>query len=152
MSWPSTGCSDEALLSTLTAVRGVGPWTVDMFSMFHLGRPDVLPVGDLGVRKVRGAGQRPPTHLLMQTCSTTDVLGEGAVKWGVCSSVELFVALLPSDLQQPCNRPPLTPQCLRCISSRCRPTSHTHSGAKATWLVGFANNTLLQCLSPCCYC
>jgi DNA-3-methyladenine glycosylase II len=41
-------------MSALTAVRGIGPWTVDMFSMFHLGRPDVLPVGDLAVRKVRG--------------------------------------------------------------------------------------------------
>ncbi|WIA09969.1 hypothetical protein OEZ85_010181 [Tetradesmus obliquus] len=46
-----TGASDAQLLSALTAVRGVGPWTVDMFAMFHLGRPDVLPVGDLAVRK-----------------------------------------------------------------------------------------------------
>ena len=45
--------SDPELLAALTAVRGIGPWTVDMFAMFHLGRPDVLPVGDLGVRKVR---------------------------------------------------------------------------------------------------
>jgi DNA-3-methyladenine glycosylase II len=35
----------------LTAVKGLGRWTVDMFLMFHLGRPDVLPVGDLGIRK-----------------------------------------------------------------------------------------------------
>lgn len=35
----------------LTRVHGIGRWTADMFSMFHLGRPDVLPVGDLGVRK-----------------------------------------------------------------------------------------------------
>eukprot|EP00879_Flechtneria_rotunda_P023438 GHRR01024791.1.p1 GENE.GHRR01024791.1~~GHRR01024791.1.p1 ORF type:complete len:432 (+),score=179.50 GHRR01024791.1:1302-2597(+) len=45
------GLSDQELLTTLTTVRGIGPWTVDMFAMFHLGRPDVLPVGDLGVRK-----------------------------------------------------------------------------------------------------
>jgi DNA-3-methyladenine glycosylase II len=32
-------------------VKGLGRWTVDMFLMFHLGRPDVLPVGDLGIRK-----------------------------------------------------------------------------------------------------
>ena len=32
-------------------VKGVGPWTVDMFMMFSLHRPDVVPVGDLGVRK-----------------------------------------------------------------------------------------------------
>jgi DNA-3-methyladenine glycosylase II len=35
----------------LTAVKGIGRWSADMFLMFHLGRPDVLPVGDLGIRK-----------------------------------------------------------------------------------------------------
>lgn len=41
----------DTLIAELTKIKGVGPWTVDMFMMFHLGRPDVLPVGDLGVRK-----------------------------------------------------------------------------------------------------
>jgi DNA-3-methyladenine glycosylase II len=41
----------EALRSRLCAVKGIGPWSVDMFTMFHLGAPDVLPTGDLGVRK-----------------------------------------------------------------------------------------------------
>ncbi len=36
---------------TLTRVKGIGPWTADMFMIFALNRPDVLPVGDLGVRK-----------------------------------------------------------------------------------------------------
>lgn len=40
-----------ALRDVLTRVRGVGPWSVDMFLIFGLLRPDVLPVGDLGVRK-----------------------------------------------------------------------------------------------------
>ena len=35
----------------LTAVKGLGQWTADMFLMFHLRRPDVLPVGDLGIRR-----------------------------------------------------------------------------------------------------
>jgi 3-methyladenine DNA glycosylase/8-oxoguanine DNA glycosylase len=52
------GSSDADLMAALTAVRGIGPWTVHMFSMFHLGRPDVLPVGDLAVRKVRQAAGR----------------------------------------------------------------------------------------------
>lgn len=43
--------SDEALIERLTAVRGVGRWTVEMFLIFRLGRPDVLPVDDYGVRK-----------------------------------------------------------------------------------------------------
>jgi 3-methyladenine DNA glycosylase/8-oxoguanine DNA glycosylase len=42
---------DDAIVQCLTAVRGVGPWTAQMFLMFRLGRPDVLPVGDYGIRK-----------------------------------------------------------------------------------------------------
>ena len=42
---------DEAIVDRLTAVRGVGPWTVQMLLMFGLGRPDVLPDTDLGIRK-----------------------------------------------------------------------------------------------------
>lgn len=43
--------SAEELHTSLTRVKGLGPWSVDMFAMFHLGRPDVFPLGDLGVRK-----------------------------------------------------------------------------------------------------
>jgi DNA-3-methyladenine glycosylase II len=43
--------SDEEVYKLLTAIKGLGRWTVDMFLMFHLGRPDILPVGDLGIRK-----------------------------------------------------------------------------------------------------
>ena len=42
---------DTTVVDQLTAVRGLGEWSAQMFLMFHLGRPDVLPVGDLGVRK-----------------------------------------------------------------------------------------------------
>ena len=42
--------SDEEVTLALTTVKGLGPWTADMFMIFHLGRPDVLPVGDLGTR------------------------------------------------------------------------------------------------------
>lgn len=43
--------SDEEIIAELTAVKGLGRWTAEMFLMFHLGRPDVLPVGDLGIRR-----------------------------------------------------------------------------------------------------
>jgi len=43
--------SDEEVTRDVTAVKGLGRWTADMFLIFHLGRPDVLPVGDLGVRR-----------------------------------------------------------------------------------------------------
>jgi len=42
---------DEEVSEQLTAVKGLGQWTADMFLIFHLGRPDVLPVGDLGIRR-----------------------------------------------------------------------------------------------------
>ncbi len=42
---------DAAVAAMLLPVRGIGPWSVDMFLLFALVRPDVLPVGDLGVRK-----------------------------------------------------------------------------------------------------
>jgi DNA-3-methyladenine glycosylase II len=42
--------SDDEIIARLTKVRGVGRWTVEMLLIFQLGRPDVLPVGDFGVR------------------------------------------------------------------------------------------------------
>jgi DNA-3-methyladenine glycosylase II len=43
--------SDEELVKRLDSVRGIGAWTVEMFLIFNLGRPDVLPIHDLGVQK-----------------------------------------------------------------------------------------------------
>jgi DNA-3-methyladenine glycosylase II len=42
---------DEEVAARITAVKGLGQWSADMFLMFHLRRPDVLPVGDLGIRR-----------------------------------------------------------------------------------------------------
>jgi 3-methyladenine DNA glycosylase/8-oxoguanine DNA glycosylase len=43
--------SDEELVERLVSVRGIGAWSVEMFLIFRLGRPDVLPIHDLGVKK-----------------------------------------------------------------------------------------------------
>lgn len=43
--------SDAEIIERLTVIRGIGPWTVEMLLIFRLGRPDVLPVTDYGVRK-----------------------------------------------------------------------------------------------------
>jgi DNA-3-methyladenine glycosylase II len=43
--------TDEEIVKRLTAVRGIGPWTVEMLLIFRMGRPDVLPATDYGVRK-----------------------------------------------------------------------------------------------------
>jgi DNA-3-methyladenine glycosylase II len=45
------GQPDEEVIRQITAVKGLGQWSADMFLMFHLGREDVLPVGDLGIRR-----------------------------------------------------------------------------------------------------
>lgn len=46
---------DEAIAAELLTIRGIGRWTADMFLIFHLMRPDVLPLGDLGL--IRGVSQ-----------------------------------------------------------------------------------------------
>jgi len=43
--------SDQELVDRLISVRGIGPWTVEMFLIFRLGRPDILPIHDYGVQK-----------------------------------------------------------------------------------------------------
>jgi 3-methyladenine DNA glycosylase/8-oxoguanine DNA glycosylase len=43
--------SDDELVERLVSVRGIGAWSVEMFLIFRLGRPDVLPIHDLGVKK-----------------------------------------------------------------------------------------------------
>jgi len=70
-----TDLPDEEVAAQLTAVKGLGPWTAHMFLIFHLGRPDVLPVGDLGVR--RGA----QLAFGMQELPTPAELTEMAEPW-----------------------------------------------------------------------
>ena len=59
---------DEAVIAALTAVKGIGRWTAEMFLMFRLNRPDILPVGDLGiltaVQKAYGLRKRPTPERL----------------------------------------------------------------------------------------
>ena len=64
--------SDADIVENLTQVRGIGEWTVQMLLMFHLGRPDVLPTKDLGVRKgfmlTYGLDQLPAEKEMMVYC------------------------------------------------------------------------------------
>ena len=46
-----TSLSDDAAVAELTAVTGIGRWTAELYLLFSLGRPDILPAGDLGIRK-----------------------------------------------------------------------------------------------------
>ena len=68
--------SDDDIVAALVPVRGIGRWTVEMMLMFRLGRPDVLPVDDLGVRK---GAQRVDRRAEMQA---PKALAERGERWG----------------------------------------------------------------------
>ena len=63
---------DEAVIESLVNVKGIGRWTAEMFLIFTLNRPDVLPVDDLGlqegVREIRGLADRPRARALAELC------------------------------------------------------------------------------------
>jgi DNA-3-methyladenine glycosylase II len=63
-----SGMDDTRIIEELTAVRGIGVWTVQMFLIFHLARPDVLPLADLGLQRAietgySGGRQTPPRQV-----------------------------------------------------------------------------------------
>src|SRR5260370_18271345 len=64
--------SDEELIERLDSVRGIGAWTVEMFLIFNLGRPDVLPIHDLAVQNgstlAYGNNHRPKTKEILTFC------------------------------------------------------------------------------------
>ncbi len=64
---------DEEVISELTEIKGIGRWTAEMFLMFHLGRPDVLSTGDLGIRK---AAQLAHGLEQMPTPAELELMGE----------------------------------------------------------------------------
>jgi len=66
----------EAIIQALVPVRGIGRWTVEMMLMFRLGRPDILPLDDLGIRK---GAQRVDKAAVMPTPKE---LAERGAKWG----------------------------------------------------------------------
>lgn len=66
---------DAEIIATVTRVKGIGVWTAQMFLMFRLGRPDVLPVLDLGIRKAVQKAYR------MRTMPNAKKLEALATKW-----------------------------------------------------------------------
>ena len=67
---------ESAIVDALVPIRGIGRWTVEMMLMFRLGRPDVLPVDDLGVRKGAQAVDKADTMLAPKA------LVERGERWG----------------------------------------------------------------------
>ena len=93
--------SDEAIVEHLTQVRGIGKWTVEMFLIFRLGRPDVLPVTDYGVRKgfALTFGKLKPTDKVTPAdLPTPAVMEKRAEKWRPWRSVASWYLWRACDL------------------------------------------------------
>jgi DNA-3-methyladenine glycosylase II len=84
---------DEEIIERLTAAKGVGRWTVEMYLIFTLGRPDVLPIDDLGVRK--GAEK------LYRRSFTPKELGKYGERWGPWRSAAAWHLWRVADTQTP---------------------------------------------------
>ena len=99
---------DEAIIEHLTQVRGIGRWTVEMFLMFRLGRPDVLPVSDYGVRKgfaLTYLGLKPQTKVTPDLLPKPDVMEKQAKKWHPWCSVASWYMWRACDLADRDKRP-----------------------------------------------
>jgi DNA-3-methyladenine glycosylase II len=84
------GLDDEQAMAALTAARGIGPWTAQMFLIHQLRRPDVLPAGDLGIRQAVGRAWARPA------VPTIDEVREFGERWSpqrTCASALLWASL-----------------------------------------------------------
>lgn len=92
---------DEAIIEHLTQVRGVGRWTVEMFLMFRLGRPDVLPVSDYGVRKgfaLTFQGLKAGVKVTPDLLPSAEVMERRARRWAPWRSVASWYMWRACDL------------------------------------------------------
>lgn len=88
-----TRLPDEEIIERLTAARGVGRWTVEMYLIFTLCRPDVLPIDDLGVRK--GAEK------ICKRSFTPKELGAYGERWGPYRSAAAWHCWRVLDVKTP---------------------------------------------------
>jgi DNA-3-methyladenine glycosylase II len=96
--------SDEEIIEHLTQVRGIGRWTVEMFLMFRLGRPDVLPLGDYGVRKgfaLTFQGLKPTQKVTPELLAAPEAMTKRAKKWHPWCSVASWYLWRACDLAKP---------------------------------------------------
>lgn len=89
------GASDDDVMAALTAARGVGPWTAQMFLIHQLRRPDVLPAGDLGIRHAVAAGWQWPRPGLPSAAEVTQ-LGRGWRPYRTYAAALLWTSLRPA--------------------------------------------------------
>jgi DNA-3-methyladenine glycosylase II len=92
---------DADIVERLTAVRGIGPWTVEMLLIFRMGRPDVLPVTDYGVRKGYALTfQRVPRSRPLEASDLPkpDVVFRRGLRWAPFRSVASWYLWRACDL------------------------------------------------------
>jgi DNA-3-methyladenine glycosylase II len=92
---------DAEIVERLTAVRGIGPWTVEMLLIFRMGRPDVFPVTDYGVRKGFALTfQRLPKTRALEAADLPkpEVLMKRGKKWAPFRSVASWYLWRACDL------------------------------------------------------
>lgn len=93
--------SDAAIIDHLTQVRGIGKWTVEMFLIFRLGRPDIFPTSDYGVRKgfaLTFQGLKPTTKVTPDLLPTPAEMERRAKKWTPWRSVASLYLWRACDL------------------------------------------------------
>jgi len=93
--------SDTEIVERLTQVRGIGPWTVEMLLIFRMGRPDIWPVTDYGVRKgyLLTFGRPPKTRpIAAADLPKPEVLIRRAKKWQPYRSVAAWYLWRACDL------------------------------------------------------
>ncbi len=96
--------SDEAIIEHLTQVRGIGRWTVEMLLIFRLGRPNVLPVDDYGVRKgfaLTFGKLKPTDKVTPMDLPKPDDMHRRAKKWQPWCSVASWYLWRACDLAKP---------------------------------------------------
>ncbi len=96
--------SDEAIIEHLVQVRGIGRWTVEMLLIFRLGRPNVLPVDDYGVRKgfaLTFGKLKPTDKVTPMDLPKPDEMHRRAKKWQPWSSVASWYMWRACDLAKP---------------------------------------------------
>ncbi len=84
--------ADEDIIAALTRVRGIGRWSAQMLLLFHLGRPNVLPVADLGVQKgfaVTYGARRLPSAKTIERAARTWAPYAGVASWYLWRAVEV---------------------------------------------------------------
>ncbi len=93
--------SDAEIVEQLTEVRGIGKWTVEMMLIFRLGRPDVLPVDDYGIRKgfaLTFLGMKPADKVMPKDLPKAAVMEKRAEKWRPYRSVASWYMYRACDL------------------------------------------------------